>query len=159
MKRIKLTHSKFALVNNEDYKYLNQWKWRALKGYTTFYAARHGGIVNGKHTTIYMHRMIAERIGIKNPDHIDTDGLNNQRSNLREATRGQQQANRNRFKNNTSGYKGVSWHKKTQKWMVRISINKKHIFLGYFDDIKGAARAYNEAALKYFGEFAVLNEV
>jgi hypothetical protein len=159
MKRIKLTQSKFALVDDEDYEYLNQWNWYAQKDDKTCYAKRSYSIGNGKQKTIYMHRVIAERMGIHNPDHIDIDGLNNQRNNLREATDNQNKANRTLFKNNTSGYKGVSWNKYNKKWVAYIRVNKKRIHLGYFNDIKDAARAYNEAAIKYFGEFAVLNKV
>jgi hypothetical protein len=157
MKQIKLTQSKFALVSDEDYEYLNQWKWYALKQNNNiflFYAVR-----CFKRKTISMHRVIAERIGIKNPDHIDRNGLNNQRDNLREATRSQQVINQNLRKDNKSGYKGVSWDRRQKKWVARIQSNKKNLHLGYFDDIKEAARAYNEAALKYFGDFAVLNKV
>ena len=143
MKRIKLTQGKFALVSDEDYEYLNQWKWFAHKGYTTFYAIRHSLTINKKRTLIYMHRVIAERMGIKNPDHIDRNGLNNQRNNLREATKSQQRANQNLRSNNTSGYKGVCWHKKAKKWVAQIRVNKKYIYLGLFTNIKDAARAYN----------------
>ena len=159
MKRIKLTQGKFALVSDEDYEYLNQWKWFAHKGYTTFYAIRHSLTINKKRTLIYMHRVIAERMGIKNPDHIDRNGLNNQRNNLRDSTRSQNNANRGLNKNNTSGYKGVCWNKQKQKWHARIRVNYKYVQLGLFDNIKDAARAYNKAALKYFGEFAWLNPI
>ena len=159
MKKIKLTQNKFALVSNEDYEYLNQWKWCAHRDRKTFYAVRTVSKGDRKYKTICMHQVIAERMGIKNPDHADTNGLNNQRSNLRAATRSQQGANRNKGKNNTSGYKGVSWHKRDKKWVSRIKISGKLIHLGNFDDIKDAAKAYNEAAIKYFGEFAVLNKV
>jgi hypothetical protein len=159
MKRIKLTQGKFALVSDEDYEFLSQWKWCACKDHKTFYAVRGLPGVNGKPTTIKMHRVIAERIGIKNPDHKDQNGLNNQRSNLREATQSQQIANQNLRRNNTSGYKGVSWFKRAEKWRAYIRVSRKQIYLGLFMDIKDAAKAYNKAALKYFGEFAVLNKV
>jgi hypothetical protein len=161
MKKIKLTQGKWALVSDEDYEYLNQWKWYAGKcNSNIFYAARGSSRINGKRKTVRMHRVIAERIGIKNPDHRDRDGLNNQRNNLREATLTQQKANRrNNFKNNTSEYKGVYWDKKAKKWRAYICINKKCIYLGLFINIKDAARVYNMAAIKHFGEFAVLNKI
>jgi hypothetical protein len=159
MKKIKLTQGKYALVSDEDYEFLSQWNWCAFKGCTTFYACRHPSKINRKQTTIYMHQVIAERMSIKSPDHIDTDGLNNLRSNLRQATQSQQHANQNLQKNNKSGYKGVSWHKRCKKWKVYINANKNYIFLGYFIDIKEAARAYNKAAIKYYGTFARINDV
>ena len=159
MKKIKLTQGKWTLVSDEDYEYLNQWKWYALKGHKTFYAVKNSPRVNGKHTLILRHRVIAERMGIKNPDHADCNGLNNQRNNLRAATVNQQQINRSLQSNNTSGYKGVYWSKNVKKWRGQIWVNYKRVHLGYFDNIKDATRAYNKAALKYFGEFAVLNKV
>lgn len=63
------------------------------------------------------------------------------------------------YKNSSSKYKGVTWYKEREKWMVRININKKHIFLGYFESEIEAAKAYNDAAIKYYGEYARLNEV
>ncbi len=87
-------------------------------------------------------------------DHRDTDGLNNKWENLREATPTQNRCNRGTQKNNKSGYKGVSWHKKAQKWVVYICINKKSYNLGLFENIQDAHAAYKAAALKYHGEFA-----
>lgn len=159
MKKIKLTQGKFALVSDEDYEFLSQWRWYAHKGHKTYYARRNSSRVNGKQITIHMHRVIAERMEIKSPDHTDQNGLNNQRNNLREATISQQAINRNLQSINTSGYRGVCWNKHAKKWIARICTNKIGIHLGYFDNIKDAARAYNEAAIKYFGEFAVLNKI
>jgi hypothetical protein len=159
MKRIKLTQGKWTLVSDEDYEYLNQWRWCAGKSKKTFYAVRSSPHINGKQHTIRMHQIIAKRMGIKNPDHIDTDGLNNQRDNLREATESQQTANQNLQKDNKSGYKGVSWYKEDKKWVARIIVNKGLIYLGSFDSIKDAARAYNKAAIKCFGEFARINDM
>lgn len=160
MKKIKLTQGKFALVDACDYEYLNQWKWYTEKHRSTFYAVRNSKKDESKEQRLVrMHQVILQRMGIKfqQTDHVDGNGLNNCRSNLRAATCQENNFNRNTSKNNTSGCKGVSWHKRDQKWQVRIMINSKRIHLGYFDDIKDAARAYNQAAKKHFGKFARLN--
>jgi hypothetical protein len=107
-----------------------------------------------------MHNVIAEHhqlsfIGMV--DHKDRNKLNNQKSNFRSATAIQNTANQSVMSNNTSNYRGVAWHKKHQKWIANIMFAKKRIHLGYFQDKIEAAKAYDKAALYYFGEFAVLN--
>lgn len=87
-------------------------------------------------------------------DHIDGNTWNNRLSNLREATTSQNLANSKTFETNTSGYKGVCWHKQHQKWRAYIVVSKKQHHLGLFTELHDAARAYRDAALKYFGEFA-----
>ena len=90
-------------------------------------------------------------------DHINGNGLDNRKCNLRFANANQNQHNRKTNKNNKSGYKGVCWHKRHNKWISRISINNKLIHLGLFNDKLDAANTYNNAAIKYYGEFANLN--
>lgn len=92
-------------------------------------------------------------------DHKDRDIFNNQKENLRIATQAQNNINKTKQKNNTSGYKGVCWHKNRQKWMAQISIRGIKKNLGYYFTKTQAAKAYNKAALKYYGEFAYLNEL
>ena len=87
-------------------------------------------------------------------DHIDGDPGNNKINNLRECTKSQNQANRGPAKNNTSGYKGVTWDKTAKKWQSKICFLGKWYFLGRYDDILEAHSAYSRAASKYFGEFA-----
>jgi len=89
-------------------------------------------------------------------DHIDGNGLNNQKYNLRKAD-GKNVVNRQKFKNSTSKYKGVFWNKKLGKWQTQIRVNKKAIYLGLFEDDIEAAKAYDKVAIAYFGEFAKLN--
>lgn len=103
---------------------------------------------------LYMIGKIPEKI-----DHIDHDGLNNCWNNLREATQQQNQANRQIGKNNTSEYKGVHWFKERKCWRARIGCNGKRISLGLFSNKEDAARAYNVAAMKFFGKYAYLNEI
>jgi hypothetical protein len=87
-------------------------------------------------------------------DHIDGNPRNNRIENLRAATSQGNKANRGRNKNNSSGYKGVTWDKRREKWVAQIMVNRKHIHLGQFDSAESAHRAYVAAAEKYFGEFA-----
>jgi len=160
MKKIKLTQGKFTLVDDCDYEYLNQWKWYAHRCGNIFYAVRGSRKDECKKPKlIRMHRVIVQRMGMEfqEVDHIDMNGLNNQRFNLRVATHQENAFNQNKYKNNTSGHKGVDWYKPYQKWRTRIMVNGKNIHLGYFDDIDDAARAYNKAAMQHFGEFARLN--
>ena len=150
MKEIKLSQDKIALVDDDDFEYINQFKWYAEKSTNTFYAGRKGG-----KTTIRMHREIMKtqlenNIG-KFIDHKDGNGLNNQKYNLRTCTQAENGRNRHCV-NNSSGYLGVC--KKGKKWYAQIKVNKKNIYLGIFKDKKDAAKAYNEAAIKYNGEFA-----
>ena len=92
-------------------------------------------------------------------DHIDGNHLNNQKSNLRLATSSQNKMNRGPRKDNKSGYKGVSWHKQRNQWTARIMANGKYQHLGLFGNILDAVKTYNEAAIKYFGEFAWINKI
>jgi hypothetical protein len=87
-------------------------------------------------------------------DHEDRDSSNDRIENLRPATVSQNNANATRYRNNTSGHKGVSWHKRQQKWVARIMVNSKAIQIGSFDRASDAHAAYTEAATHHFGEFA-----
>ncbi len=157
-KKIPLTQGQVALVDDEDFERLNQHKWCACKGHNTFYAARNTPPQNGKRRKVYMHRDI---LGL--PEGVQTDhrygrGLDNRRANLRPATNQQNHFNLcSQSKNKTSKYKGVSWHKGTQKWRAQIQYNGKVIYLGLFDNEIEAAKAYDCKAREMFGQFALLN--
>ncbi len=159
-KEIVLTQGKVALVDDEDYEELNKHKWCTQNIGHNFYAVR-GIKANRKKKQLYMHREILKlKTNDSNVDHIDSDGLNNQRNNLRIATYSQNGMNQNKCKTNSSSkFKGVTWCKTYNKWLVRIYVNKKKYYLGYFNDEEEAAQAYNEAALEFFGEFARINEL
>lgn len=149
MKEIKLTRGMVALVDDADFDCLNQSKWHAQKACGTWYAVH-----KGKHKT-YMHRLILGLSKGEIGDHVDGNGLNNRRSNLRASTSSQNASNRIRPSSiNTSGYRGVCFDKHRQKWQVQIKQYGKFHHVGRFDDIAEAARAYDLAAKQMFGEFA-----
>lgn len=160
MKEIKLSQfgknkGKYvALVDDEDFEGLNSFKWYAMEGGKTFYAVRRI-MFNGKRRGILMHCEIMNGKGI---DHIDHDGMNNQKSNLRFCTQRENMMNQRKQENTSSIYKGVCFFKRTGKWMAHITINGKNIHLGYFETEIEAAKAYNDKAIELFGEFANLND-
>jgi hypothetical protein len=157
MKEIKLTQGKVALVDDADFEWLNQWKWFAFfNGYGQYYAARNEKTFLGRRL-IFMHRVIMNTPRGMDVDHINMDGLNDTHANLRNCTHSQNIQNGKKRSNNSSGYKGVSWHKHHKKWYAKININGKHTPLGYFSNPEDAAHAYDEAAKKYHGEFARTN--
>jgi hypothetical protein len=149
MKEIKLTRGKVALVDDEDFEYLNQWKWFFNKGY----AGRHTG-PRHRRKLVLMHRDILCVPDGLVTDHINHDGLDNRRSNLRSCTRAQNYANSDIHSNNTSGAKGVRLRKDTKKWSAIIKHNQKVIYLGCFKNLDEAARAYKDKAREIYGEFA-----
>jgi hypothetical protein len=152
-RKIKLTQGKYAIVDPEDYEKLIGYPWYAAKSPRTFYARRYE---NGK--TIKMHRQIMNPPPGLFVDHENHNGLDNRKANLKIATPTENARNR-RPKSGKSGsiYKGVRRNKKLNKWRAVICYNGKYIHLGYFDDEKQAAKAYDEAAKELFGRFAFLN--
>lgn len=155
MKEIDLTRGQVALVDDEDFEYLNQFKWCVQKGKNTLYAVRNN-YNNGKSATQYMHGAILNGKGI---DHIDHNGLNNQRSNLRLCSQSENSMNTQKYANKSSSFKGVSFHKLSGKWRAYIMINGKETHLGYFTSEIEAAKAYNTKAIALFCEFANLNKI
>ena len=138
MKEIKLTQGKVALVDDEDYEDLNKYKWYANKDKNTFYAMRNE-IINGKSRTVMMHRKIMNNNYNLLTDHIDGNGLNNCKSNLRIVTN--RQNSQNRHINKSSKYVGVYWDKIAMNWKAQIRTNKK-IYLGTFKNEEDAHNAY-----------------
>lgn len=157
MREIPLSRGKVALVSDEDYENISQYKWYAHFSSGKWYAYRNAQSLEGKRQTISIHRSILDVGPISQVDHIDGDGLNNIRTNLRPATKLENSQNKGRQWNNTSGFKGVSYFKRTGRWVAHISIGGKNFHLGFFSTREEAARAYDEAALAHYGQFARLN--
>lgn len=146
-------HLKFtAFIDDEDFDKVNQYNWHYWSDGKRIEYAR--GTVNGKE--IYMHNFI---LGIKGVDHINHNGLDNQKHNLRITNHHQNMMNQRPPNGKTSPYKGVSWNKERKKWEGKIMFNKKNTFIGYFSDEKTAAIAYNAKAQELFGEYAYLNVI
>jgi hypothetical protein len=108
---------------------------------------------------IKLSKAISERMGISGDviDHINTVETDNTRKNLRAASYSQNLQNSNKRSDNTSGYKGVSWYKRRNKWQVKLCLNNKQIHLGLFDNVMDAALAYDKKAVELFGEYALTN--
>ena len=166
MKTICLRNSKLkAFVDDEDYEYFSKFKWYPIKYKTskTFYANRHIKFL-GKTLNFKMHReVMLLKIGDNEiVDHINGNGLDNRKENLRLSNRSLNSVNRKLLRNtNKSGYCGVSRVKglKKNKWTAHITKNNKNIYLGLFKSKKEAARAYNEKARKLYGENITLNKI
>ena len=152
-KTLPLSKGKAAIVDAIDYPWLNQWKWHAgQSGGGNWYALRNQG---GK--TIRMHRELLELKKNQVGDHINGDGLDNRRANLRICTQAQNNQNMKKKANTVSRFKGVSFNKETSKWIAQISYKTKMYGLGYFLDEEDAAIVYDVAAQLLFGEYARLN--
>ncbi len=167
-KRIPLGNGIYASVDAEDFEYLNQWSWRAVRnGVGGFYAVwnhRVDSILElpvSAPPDISMARVILglRCVDSQEADHINHDTLNNKKSNLRRCTHSQNCANRKIMLGNSSKYKGVFWHKQSKKWQAQIKVNQKLIYIGIYTNERTAAFAYNLVAKKHFKKFACLNKI
>jgi hypothetical protein len=149
---IALTQGYFATVDADDYERLSQYKWHVEKSGNTYYAVR---IEKGR--AIKMHREILNAPDGLQCDHINHNGLDNRKCNLRLCTHQQNCFNKKPLPNRTSKYKGVLWCIEHKKWRAVIMHNGRQIHIGYFDYEQDAAIAYDDYAAELFGEFAYLN--
>ncbi len=156
-RRIPLTQGKYAIIDLDDFERLNKHKWYAVRGKNTFYAARTIR-VGKKRISIKMHREVIHPPDHLFVDHINRNGLDNRKVNLRPATHVQNSWNTRKSRRPAySKYRGITFRKGPQKWAAMIRVAGNKIFLGSFEDELEAAKAYDEAAKKYHGEFASLN--
>lgn len=151
MKEIILTKGKIAIVDDEDFEWLNQWSWHfSSAGYA---ARRKWNKVAKTSTIVLMHREILNTPEGMDTDHINSNKLDNVKTNLRICNRSQNTIHKGILNRNTSGYKGVFWRADKKMWRVRVG----HLYVGMFKDKIVAARAYDKKAKELHGEFAMLN--
>lgn len=155
---IKLTQGKSCIIDKDDLKFLEGCRLWANKRRDNYYVVVVYN-VNGKVAKKDIHRFLLNPDVGMVVDHINSNGLDNRRVNLRVCTNKENCRNRRALKNKSSSYKGVSWNKNAQKWTAQIVVNARRIHLGSFADEIAAAKAYNEKALTYFKSFANLNKV
>ena len=156
MKYITLSGGKKTMVDDDVFENLNKYKWGANKQRRTFYAGRALPRVGKKRPHQYMHSVIMKTPRGMQVDHIDGDGLNNQKNNLRICTNRENHFNLRKSTRNTSGITGVCWRKDRKKWQSYIGFDCKQIHLGYFVNKFDARKAYIVAQKKYYGKFAKL---
>jgi hypothetical protein len=163
MKEIKLSHqgknkNKYVtLVDDEDFDFLNQWKWFSFKGGKTRYVIR-DVLLNGERVKINMHRLIMNTPDTLEVDHIDHNGLNNQKHNLRNCIHRENCSNRSPW--GRSPYLGVAYQQRgrgTERIFAKLKSNGIRYHLGYFETEQDAAIAYDKKAKELLGEFANLN--
>jgi len=141
----------YALVDDRDFKTLNQFNW--------FTDGRYARRRVAPGVQEYMHHAICKVVEGENVDHINGNKLDNRRSNLRICTVSQNGANRDKQKNNSSGFKGVFWNKRDNKWLAQIRVQRKQIYLGQYVDKELAAHAYNSAVQQYYGKYGRTNQI
>jgi hypothetical protein len=149
-KSIPLTRGRFAIVDDEDAARVMDFTWHYMNnGYA--------GTTYDQGRKIYLHRFVMGAKRGEQVDHINMNKLDCRKENLRICSNQQNNANKTKQINNTSGYKGVTWDKVNKKWSAAIMVNKRSKKLGRFTNKEDAAREYDKAAKMYFGEFARTN--
>lgn len=158
MKKIQLSQSRVALVDDEDYDRMARWKWSFRANSRTGSGCAVRNVPGEKRSQVLMHREILNAKGWWSVDHINKDGTDNRRENLRVCSKADALHGAGLGKANISGYKGVSFVQKRKMWLAQICHEGKRIHLGWHANAESAASAYNRAARSYFGDFAYLNK-
>lgn len=155
---IRLNHGQVTKVSPRIYGSVIQRKWtsRWSKNSQSYYVTSSGKTPDGKKCTILLHRFILglEYGDTREGDHINRDSLDNRDENLRIVNVTEQKMNQRKQRRNTSGYKGVSFHKATGKWQAQININGMRKSLGVYETAIKAFEVYCDAVRKHYGEFA-----
>jgi len=159
MIEVPLSQNKVALIDDEDSELILGRKWHACRRRHHWYACAYYKTPDGRESSQSMHRVLLNAPPGVMVDHLNNNGLDNRRSNIRLATNSQNQANRCTLSQNTSGYKGVCWNKDSQQWQAGIKCNGRSTHLGLFASLEEAAAAYDRAAIAAFGEYARINGV
>lgn len=165
---IRISKGFSTIVDDEDFVFLSKMKWCAKLAIDysrsgKVYVMRTEKLPDGNKKNVYIHRLLTGALDGQYVDHINGDTLDNRRSNLRVCTSGENSYNQSKRRINcTSKFKGVSWNTRLKKWVAQCGGPKtpgiKNQYIGCYDSELDAARAYNEAAIKRFGQFAKLNE-
>lgn len=157
-KCISLTKDRFATVDDSDFEPLSQYRWKCMVRPQTCYAYRYEKTDQGWHK-VFMHQAVMNPEDGMEVDHINGNGLDNQRRNLRVCTHAENCWNQRKTGGTSSHYKGVAWNIGCRKWEAKIRVDGILRHLGVFASEEQAASRYNAAARKHFGEFARLNEI
>jgi hypothetical protein len=154
---IPLTNGAFAIIDAEDYELVSKQKWHLKSSDGRNYAVSSIYLGPKKYKRIRMHRIIMNATTGTYVDHINGDGLDNRRENLRFSTLSQNSCNSKVHSNSGSGLKGVAYYR--GRWMAQIQMLGKRKHLGSYLTKEEAARVYDKAALELHGEFARTNEM
>ena len=149
---VPLTQGQEAIIDAADVHLVDGWNWRAMVQEHAIYAVR-GDYSGEKLKTALMHRLIMDAPDFMHVDHIDSNGIDNRRANMRLATRSQNMRNRGAARHNKAGFKGVFWNNRCLKWHAQIGVNGKVIYLGLHETPEAAHAAYCEASARLHGAF------